>query len=717
MIYPDNGGGKPVNKENVHIEKSLADTFSLKNYRDVWITKVDKRKFFLDSIELTFKDLYLGRSEMWRTKKSLENTVVHVQKKIEVCQGQIRCQVNEMWLGGYRMASGYVTSDTKVVFRSPTANVYLFIQMSREMWEVDSHGELYFEKACAFLSEMFNRWKESGSSHEVTIVLFSRCFYDVKNLNELPKDMQQCLQVGYNNRIFEDFYRVVVQNERFDDWTSTIRELNRIFTNYKSHILDYHTKREGVETPKPKLSRAAQGNFLEVLNMSLNTFENHYLNRNLDRTGQQIIVITPGVGIFEVDRQLTYITKQRIIDSGVGSDLICLGEQPIHAVPLLRFHHKNVDTNNDFSMPHWINLSFFSKGNKIGYSDYEPRIKTPSRVDREVVRNSVPLPELAEEDEEELHDRYKIIEPFIVDDGTLATQDHITIFDQLAKASFGEEPPDVDDLADDYDDDRFEYNNIGGAAGNRGQLPSSANESPIKRKLSDPQLRQDLDDEAGGIGIPGSSGGGGKDPARPGSINIPSGAGGATGLSRNRQDLLSPGSDDGIVFSSSLGNTNAANNNNTSGNLNQFMMRQQQQQQEAQSRRASNTGSTSVFGAAVPGTSAGSLSSRNNSIAAAMADNGIAGAAGGSSIMGSLIDTQFDHQAIKKFLLRPGRALVNPFDPNLTVVKLTSNSRRWTHIFPKGPSGQHQQLHHQPTSEILNQISQSGKTQNLTKWS
>ncbi len=42
------------------------------------------------------------------------------------------------------------------------------------------------------------------------------------------------------------------------------------------------------------ISSAAQGNFLEVLNMSLNTFENHYLNRNLDRNGQQCLVITPG---------------------------------------------------------------------------------------------------------------------------------------------------------------------------------------------------------------------------------------------------------------------------------------------------------------------------------------------------------------------------------------------------------------------------------------
>ena len=94
-------------------------------------------------------------------------------------------------------------------------------------------------------------------------------------------------------------------------------------------MVDYHT-RPGVSTPRATLSTAAQGNFLEVLNISLNTFEKHFINRNLDRTGQQAIVITPGVGIFEVDRDLNIITKQRIIDSGVGSDLICVGEQPLH---------------------------------------------------------------------------------------------------------------------------------------------------------------------------------------------------------------------------------------------------------------------------------------------------------------------------------------------------------------------------------------------------
>ena len=39
-------------------------------------------------------------------------------------------------------------------------------------------------------------------------------------------------------------------------------------------------------------------------------FDKHYINRNFDRTGQMSVVITPGVGVFEVDRLLMILTSE-----------------------------------------------------------------------------------------------------------------------------------------------------------------------------------------------------------------------------------------------------------------------------------------------------------------------------------------------------------------------------------------------------------------------
>ena len=49
---------------------------------------------------------------------------------------------------------------------------------------------------------------------QVTIVLFSRCFYDATDRCQFPEKIQDCLQAGYNGKFYEDFYRVVVQVSR-----------------------------------------------------------------------------------------------------------------------------------------------------------------------------------------------------------------------------------------------------------------------------------------------------------------------------------------------------------------------------------------------------------------------------------------------------------------------------------------------------------------------
>ncbi|KAL4714117.1 hypothetical protein ACJJTC_008471 [Scirpophaga incertulas] len=325
-----------------------------------------------------------------------------------------------------------------------------------------------------------------------------------------------------------------------------------------------------MEIPTAINSTAAQGNFLEVLNMSLNVFEKHYLDRCFDRTGQLSVVITPGVGVFEVDRELTNVTKQRIIDNGVGSDLVCVGEQPLHAVPLLKFHNKdnNLNSIDDYSMPHWINLSFYSTNKKVAYSNFIPRIKLPPRKSQE------PLKKMYE-------DEHK---------GKLLKEDeymHNSIFDYDSyDGQIFQLPPAHSTCVQKVT--RTKKTSVAGLEGLHRRSPPVLHH----RKMSDPDIHHSLG------------------------------------------DILT------------CGNKMMAYDTNSDG---------------TDSPMSTNR-----------------LSPR-------------------SSISGH------------KPVIRTGRALINPFDPSHVTVKLTSNRRRWTHIFPKGPTGVLIQQHHyqarpagEPTARVDN---------------
>ncbi len=79
----------------------------------------------------------------------------------------------------------YIDFYFQLVYRSQSAQIYIFIQMSAEMWEFDFCGELYFEKTVnGFLNELFGKWKEHSCSHDVTIVMFSRTYYSTKAIGK-----------------------------------------------------------------------------------------------------------------------------------------------------------------------------------------------------------------------------------------------------------------------------------------------------------------------------------------------------------------------------------------------------------------------------------------------------------------------------------------------------------------------------------------------------
>ncbi|XP_035231788.1 GATOR complex protein DEPDC5-like isoform X2 [Stegodyphus dumicola] len=69
----------------ISIDQSIANNFQLKHYSEVTVKVIENLKdVSLDSVELTFKDQYLARSDMWRLKRHLVNTCLYPNKKIEV---------------------------------------------------------------------------------------------------------------------------------------------------------------------------------------------------------------------------------------------------------------------------------------------------------------------------------------------------------------------------------------------------------------------------------------------------------------------------------------------------------------------------------------------------------------------------------------------------------------------------------------------------------
>ncbi|XP_076401880.1 GATOR1 complex protein DEPDC5 isoform X10 [Peromyscus maniculatus bairdii] len=363
-----------LQKETISVDQTVTQVFRLRPYQDVYVNVVDPKDVTLDLVELTFKDQYIGRGDMWRLKKSLVSTCAYITQKVEFAG--IRAQAGELWVKNEKVMCGYISEETRVVFRSTSAMVYIFIQMSCEMWDFDIYGDLYFEKAVnGFLADLFTKWKEKNCSHEVTVVLFSRTFYDAKSIDEFPEINRASIQQDHKGRFYEDFYKVVAQNERREEWTSLLVTIKKLFIQYP--VLVRLEQAGGF--PQGDNSTSAQGNYLEAINLSFNVFDKHYINRNFDRTGQMSVVITPGVGVFEVDRLLMILTKQRMIDNGIGVDLVCMGEQPLHAVPLFKLHNRSVPRDSrlgdDYNIPHWINHSFYTSKSQLFCNSFTPRIK------------------------------------------------------------------------------------------------------------------------------------------------------------------------------------------------------------------------------------------------------------------------------------------------------------------------------------------------------
>ncbi|KAL8793685.1 MAG: hypothetical protein Q9195_003734 [Heterodermia aff. obscurata] len=367
----------------ISMSLQIAQAFGLKKGSSVLLSKVNGAACNASHVEITFRDEYLTRADMWHlVTTELARRTVYKDMKIWSMR-TIKASVRNVYVNGEKVQSAFFAASTKPIFRSESARYVLFIQMSKEMWDFDASGsgEIMFSKAInGFLPELFKRWYNMNAKHLVTIVLFTRIEYDRTSSDRKGftiKGRADVGTLGAARSSHQDYYRVVVSDMSSAEGERILGQLKAEFKVFLrdvcickptpgSHFslgLGFAAASTS-ELPEQviwgKPCGASHGNILEAINLASSGFSRDHIDRDLVRTGVSIAVVTPGTGVFEVDYDQLLTTTNNLVANGIGIDLICLSRMPLHSVPLFKYWQR--PSNNAISTSSAVNEDWFDKG-------------------------------------------------------------------------------------------------------------------------------------------------------------------------------------------------------------------------------------------------------------------------------------------------------------------------------------------------------------------
>ncbi len=378
-------------RTKVSLLRRVADLYQITGFDTVTVTQIPRRdapfvqqQISADFVTITFKDQFVSRGDMFYFQRSFLNSWVYEGKRLSF--NGIRTNTKVIRHGDHPIRSGIISEDTKLTFRSRSARIIWLVQMSSEMWDFASpykavgnqknkepSCETYFNKFISFARKLFEKWKKLELTHNLTVVFFSRTFVRDKE-GPSRSNTSSAVHTNSDGRMYCDNYKIVLNNETKADWNSLIYRMKQAFVNYPREVKwDLSPGMERIP------STAGQGNILEAINMTLNLLHLHFIDRDLHRTGNSIVIMTAGNGVFEVEKNLAGITKQRMMDNGIGSDMLSLGLPPLHVIPFFLFRNENKENTaeemqgfdddggatSSFEVPHWMNLSY------VDYDDEE----------------------------------------------------------------------------------------------------------------------------------------------------------------------------------------------------------------------------------------------------------------------------------------------------------------------------------------------------------
>lgn len=126
----------PAGRLEISILKSIADSANLKQYSRVVVDHISEKEAELDFVELSFRRQYLQRGNMLRFKNYVIGRTVHLNQNMAI--HSMQAQIQDLRTDSKLMTSGLITNSTKFVFRSKSSRIVWLVQISAEMWDIDT---------------------------------------------------------------------------------------------------------------------------------------------------------------------------------------------------------------------------------------------------------------------------------------------------------------------------------------------------------------------------------------------------------------------------------------------------------------------------------------------------------------------------------------------------------------------------------------------------
>ncbi|GME78672.1 unnamed protein product [Ambrosiozyma monospora] len=251
-----------------------------------------------DVVEVYVKDLHLSRGDMWNMSAELQRCCLHRTERLQFKEGAVRGVVRRIYRNGTKVFSAYVGENTKIVYRSESARFIIFIQASAEMWHFEESGQQMFHKFVnSLFPKIFQKWKESGTNHLITIVLFTSVDPEEENISKY--------KAGETPPNRQNYYRVVVDQVSILLWEEIMAALRLEFTNFKKEILlSSNMPSAGFQSIQGAFLPAVKGNLFEAINLGMSLVSDDFSDPDLRHTTNHFIIISPGSGLFDVDYSL-----------------------------------------------------------------------------------------------------------------------------------------------------------------------------------------------------------------------------------------------------------------------------------------------------------------------------------------------------------------------------------------------------------------------------